>query len=91
MVAGSSVRAQPKPNAAATKSVKNWRPFSSKTGAFSVRMPGTPKSAIRGAGKNKLHAFFHAVPGGAYMVTYGDMREGDVIECYRVETIQRSL
>jgi len=22
---------------------------------------------------------------------YGDMRVGDVIECYRVETIQRSL
>jgi translation initiation factor IF-2 len=22
---------------------------------------------------------------------YGDMRAGDVIECYRVETIQRSL
>jgi translation initiation factor IF-2 len=22
---------------------------------------------------------------------YGDMRVGDVIECYRIETIQRSL
>jgi translation initiation factor IF-2 len=28
---------------------------------------------------------------GMAFESYGDMRAGDVIECYRVETIQRSL
>ena len=28
---------------------------------------------------------------GMAFENYGDMRPGDVIECYRVETIQRSL
>ena len=28
---------------------------------------------------------------GMAFENYGDMRAGDVIECYRVETIQRSL
>ncbi len=28
---------------------------------------------------------------GMAFVNYQDMRVGDVIECYRVETIQRSL
>jgi hypothetical protein len=29
----------------------------------------------RQEGKYKVHAFYHAVQGGAYMVTYSDMRE----------------
>jgi translation initiation factor IF-2 len=28
---------------------------------------------------------------GMAFENYGDMRAGDIIECYRVETIQRSL
>lgn len=69
--------AQPKPTArpATNKLLKNWTPFASKAGNFSALFPATPKSMVRTEGKYKVHAFFHAVPGGAYMVTYGDMRE----------------
>lgn len=69
--------AQPKQPArsAASKTLKGWKPFSSKVGGFSALFPATPRTMDRSQGKFKVHAIFHAIPGGAYMVTYSDMRE----------------
>lgn len=60
----------------------DWKEFSSKEGAFSVLMPGTPteqtQKADTQAGTIEVHMFIFEQNGAAYMVGYNDYPEAIV-------------